>query len=616
MNAKLYRLLLVDSDRIFRMGLRSWLAQFPDLEIVAEADHAEDALVILRIKTEENRLANRLAALEIDLVILDLNLEVSNLELDQPNRPSGLELCQLLKSKYPELPILLLSTPQAPELVAAALRCGVEGYCVKGTNPQELITAVRQVATGDPYLGDRDLNDRNIINSKAVDQVISSLPNQPVSVVAIVRNNFYLSGIRNIDRMLKDVKANLEHSDREELSDRLAKMVLEGQARELQAARWLLHQLWGTNRRPRIISQGNSTSKSVSNLNEVTSVNVEISDRLTNKPNPDILAIQSSLWDIVVTKLQASLANLSKTPLEIDILKDEKKRELLYIALRQVEDSLTELRFAEIQPSQLEERIPAILQGIWQETVLNFFGKYYTLTIINKSITKSVNNIYLEVNVVDILLKDVQIIQTEFLNKIPQIDNLFSHLLFQTDLVINNTSSAIGTPEAMRRAELILDNLIIQIANAAIQPLLNHFADVEEVKHKFYRYNLIATREIERFRNDLSWKYRLEKYVSDPQLIFESRHVLFALSNPAIRKLTIYAPRTQELQQLEGVQLAITLVLELQDAIAPRLKSAITFLGNGFVYVLTNVIGRGIGLIGRGVVQGIGNAWQDRQSKN
>jgi hypothetical protein len=57
-------------------------------------------------------------------------------------------------------------------------------------------------------------------------------------------------------------------------------------------------------------------------------------------------------------------------------------------------------------------------------------------------------------------------------------------------------------------------------------------------------------------------------------------------------------------------------VLELKDAISPRLKSAIGLLGNGFVYVLTNVIGRGIGLIGRGVVQGIGNAWQDRNSKN
>ncbi len=604
MNAKLYRLLLVDRDRIFRMGLRSWLAQFPDLEVVAEADYAEDALVILGLDSKENSVA----VLEVDLVILDLNLGRSNSELDKSQRFSGLELCQKLKAKYPDLPILLLSALQVPELVAAALHCGVEGYCLKGTSPEELITAIRQVVIGEPYLGDLD---RDISIPNSANQLTPNFPDQPISVTEIVRNNFHLSGIRHIDRMLKEVKANLDHSDQEELGDRLAKMVLAGQARELQAARWLLHQLWGTPKRSRVITQ----SIPIANVEDVVSVNAEISDRFTNNPNPDILAIQASLWDITVTKLQSSLTNLSKTPLEIDILKDEKKRELLYIALRQVERSLTELRFAEIQPSQLGERISIILQDIWQETVINFFGKYYILSSTNYKLdNKSGNN--LDINIVDIILKDFPIIQTEFLNQIPQIDNLFSHLLFKTDLVMNNAIATLGTPEAMRRAELILDNLIIQIANAAIQPLLNHFADVEEIKHKFYRYNLMATREIERFRNDLSWKYRLKKYVTDPQLIFESRHILFALTNPSIRKISIYAPRTQELEQLEGVQLAVTLVLELKDAIAPRLKSAIALLGNGFVYVLTNVIGRGIGLIGRGVVQGIGNAWQDRNSKN
>ena len=87
MTAKLYRLLLVDSDRIFRMGLRSWLAQFPDLEIVAEADYVEDALVILRVDSEDNSAA----ALEIDLVIVDLNLSAINLEIDKSNCRLGLE---------------------------------------------------------------------------------------------------------------------------------------------------------------------------------------------------------------------------------------------------------------------------------------------------------------------------------------------------------------------------------------------------------------------------------------------------------------------------------------------------------------------------------------------
>jgi hypothetical protein len=389
-------------------------------------------------------------------------------------------------------------------------------------------------------------------------------------------------------------------------------MILAGQARELQAARWLVNRLWGQQTEPAM-----PPANTLSNLDEKFTVfDGEISDRTAKKANNtaqdkteeqfrnNALAVQASLWDKTVNKLQSSLLNISKTPLEIDILKDEKKRQLLYVALRQIEQSITDLRFSQIQPSQLELKIPDILKSIWQETIINFFGKYYVL-----------NNIDSEVNVVDVLLKDEEIVQTEFLDKIPQFDNLLSHLLFETELVIDDSSAAIGTPEAMQRVEMILDNLIIQIANAVTQPLLNNFANIEEIKHNFYRYNLLATREIERFRNDLSWKYRLEKYIAEPQLIFESRHVLLTFADRGIKRITIYTPRNQELQQLEGVQLAVTLVLELQDAIAPRLKSAIAFIGSGFVYVLTNVIGRGIGLIGRGVVQGIGNAWQENRNK-
>lgn len=422
---------------------------------------------------------------------------------------------------------------------------------------------------------------------------MKNLPEQ--SIVAIIRANLRLSGLRRIDQALTEVEANLANPNRDRMGDRITKIVLAGQARELQAARWLVDQLWGEKTAP-IDSVNNDPQI----YEEVASFELEISDR---KINP--LAVQASLWDKTVKKLQSSLLNSSKTPLEIDVLKDEKKRQLLYIALRQVEQSITDLRFAQISPSQLALKIPDILKSIWQETVINFFGKYYALNDIAND----------EVNVVDFLLNDVAIIEAEFLEKIPQFDNFLSHLLFETELIVDNSTAAIGTTEAMQRVELILDNLIIQIANAVIQPLLNNFANTEEIKQNFYRYNLLATREIERFRNDLSWKYRLEKYITDPQLIFESRHMLLTFADRGIKRVSIYTPRNQELQNLEGVQLAVTLVLELQDAIAPRLKSAIAFIGSGFVYVLTNVIGRGIGLIGRGVVQGIGNAWQDSRTK-
>ncbi|ELS30562.1 MULTISPECIES: DUF3685 domain-containing protein [Pseudanabaena] len=599
MSDELYRLLLVDSDRIFRMGMRSWLFEFPDLEVSADVETAEDALRILR------------EIPEIDLVILDLNLRGDSRDSAPSIGHMGLELCQQLKSQYPHLPLFVLISQSSSELIKIAILYGIDGYCVKGNQPEELVVAIRQVARGGQYLGDRYQNEfsQNV-------RLVSNVPEQ--TVMEIVKRSFYRSGVGQIDRLLAEVRLSLSGTnDRisDRISDRLIKIVLAGQVRELQVARWLVRQLWGQTSTPAISQIPLDLSS------KMASPDVDIGDRPIKfdrtqklaepKHQHNILAIQASLWDKTVTKIQSNLSNWSKTPLEIDILKDNKKRELLYIALRQIEQSLTELRFAQILPSQLEPKIPDILRGIWQETAINFFGKYYAVT----SIADIGNEVSNEVNVVDTLLKDCEIIQTEFLNKIPQFDSFLAHLLFETELVVDSTTVSLGSTEAMQRLELILDNVIIQMANAVIQPLLNNFANAEEIKQNFYRYNLLATREIERFRNDLSWKYRLEKYILEPQLIFESRHIFLTFADLGIKKISIYAPRNQELQKLEGVQLAVTLALEIQDAITPRLKSAIALLGSGFVYLLTNVIGRGIGLIGRGVVQGIGNAWQDRPKR-
>ena len=45
----------------------------------------------------------------------------------------------------------------------------------------------------------------------------------------------------------------------------------------------------------------------------------------------------------------------------------------------------------------------------------------------------------------------------------------------------------------------------------------------------------------------------------------------------------------------------------------PRLKMATTFMGSSIVYLLTEIIGRGIGLVGRGVIKGIGNILQENK---
>jgi Protein of unknown function (DUF3685) len=311
--------------------------------------------------------------------------------------------------------------------------------------------------------------------------------------------------------------------------------------------------------------------------------------------------LQSMLLEGLLAKLQTNLQNKTETPLEIDILRDDRKRELLYLTLRKLEEVLSELRFAQVPPDQFAEKRSPILLDLWQAVLTDFLGKYYTLSIEGNT-----------VEVVDTLLQEAETVQTSILSKIPLVEELLTHLLFLTPLMVDGRAYVAGNPEAMFRAELVLDNLVLQVANAVMQPLLNRFADVETIKQNFYDRFLLSSREIERFRNNLSWKYRLARLVGEPKDIFESQYRLYTFQGQGIKTTSIYAPRRQELEHLSGLQLAVTLALETRDAIAPRIRSTLSIIGSSVIYVLTDVVGRGIGLIGRGILKGLGNAWQDK----
>ncbi len=277
-------------------------------------------------------------------------------------------------------------------------------------------------------------------------------------------------------------------------------------------------------------------------------------------------------------------------------MREDKKRELLYLILQKLAQQLDDLRIAQISINQLYDLKNQLLNDLLQVTIADFFGKFSRVQIGNQT-----------VEIVSFLLQNTQIIRTEILNKIPLTIELFTHLLFQTDLQVENTSYPAGSSEAQSQALMILENLLIQVANGVVQPLLNSLADLEAIKQSYYDRRLISTREIERFRNNLSWKYRLNNYINEPKAIFESRYELFVFAPRGIAKTSIYAPRTQELARLSNIPLVVTLLIEFRDAIAPRIQSLLGIFGSGIVFVLTQIIGRGLGLIGRGILQGIGS---------
>ena len=64
--------------------------------------------------------------------------------------------------------------------------------------------------------------------------------------------------------------------------------------------------------------------------------------------------------------------------------------------------------------------------------------------------------------------------------------------------------------------------------------------------------------------------------------------------------------RDKDLKQLGWWQKQVTLLVEARDALAPQLQAMLKYLGDLMVIVLTNILGRAIGLVGKGIAQGMG----------
>jgi DNA-binding NarL/FixJ family response regulator len=567
-------LILIEPDSLLRLGIGRYLRRNTNWQIVAETDDISQTRSLITAQVEQAGLP--------DLLILGGTLAgtttASNL--------SGLGLCRQLKGEYPYLRLLLLSAADDPGL-ADAWWMGIEGCCWRETGETELVEAIAQVATGQTYWSDR---------MKAV-----ALGQMPPSSGLVSRRPVG----RQIDLALRELEQAL-------LSSQLSlieRWVLQGRRRELKASRWLVQQMFGGTAgaiggaaaRPEL--GASSDSPILGGTGNRGSGNADYLGADPNLPSPAGRLLQlSDLFDRFADKLRLPLENKSEIPLEIDILRLDKKRELFYLILRQFETIVDDLRFSEVLPEQLPEKRSRILEDLWKAVLSDFFGKYYTLEQRGQTI-----------ELVPALLQRYDRVEVDILSKIPFVNELLSYLLYQSALTIDNVTVPANSPQAIVQAGMILENLAIQIANAVVQPLLNTVADVEVIKQGFYDRRRLSTREIERFRNDLSWRYRVDRYLGEPTAIFESQYRLLVLAPEGIEQQSIYAPRRQELDTLAGVPLVVTLLLEARDAVSPRLKKATSLVGSGLVYVLTEVIGRGLGLVGRGIIKGIGNAIHDRR---
>jgi two-component system, NarL family, response regulator len=119
------RILLVEDDELFRLGLVVRLQQEAGIEILAEAIDGEMAV----------ELTNQYLP---DVVLLDVGLPGIG----------GVQACRQIKQLHPNIPVLVLTSHFKKQLIEQLIATGASGYCLKGIEADTLILALRSVAAG------------------------------------------------------------------------------------------------------------------------------------------------------------------------------------------------------------------------------------------------------------------------------------------------------------------------------------------------------------------------------------------------------------------------------------------------------------------------------------
>lgn len=123
------RVLIADDHAIVRQGLRQVLALAPELELAGEAKNGWEVIELVR-------------GGNLNLLLLDMNMP----------GPDGVELIKRVRDEAPRLPILVLSMHGESQIAGRAIKAGATGYLTKDSEPETLISAIRQVAGGAHYI--------------------------------------------------------------------------------------------------------------------------------------------------------------------------------------------------------------------------------------------------------------------------------------------------------------------------------------------------------------------------------------------------------------------------------------------------------------------------------
>jgi DNA-binding NarL/FixJ family response regulator len=159
------KVVLVDDHDVVRAGLASLLDAEKDIKVVGEAGGVEEAVRRVGYDTP-------------DVVVADVRLPDG----------SGVEACREIKSRWPEIQVLMLTSFADDEALFASILAGASGYVLKQIKSDELVQSIRKVGAGesllDPTLTERVF--RRIRGDEPDDPLLAKLSAQERRILDLI----------------------------------------------------------------------------------------------------------------------------------------------------------------------------------------------------------------------------------------------------------------------------------------------------------------------------------------------------------------------------------------------------------------------------------------------
>jgi DNA-binding NarL/FixJ family response regulator len=202
------RILLVDDHEVVRAGVKALLDAQEDMVVVGEADNAEEAV-------------RRVGYDEPDVVVLDVRLPDA----------SGIEACREIRSRFPDVKVLMLTSFADEDALMSAILAGASGYVLKRVKSNELVADIRKVGAGESLL-DSDMTERlfeRLRSGPQEDPLLSRLSKQERTIVGHIA-----AGLTN--RQIAEEMFLAEKTVKNYVSNLLSKM---GMSRRSEAAAYV-----------------------------------------------------------------------------------------------------------------------------------------------------------------------------------------------------------------------------------------------------------------------------------------------------------------------------------------------------------------------------------------